>query len=108
MARAEELPNKGITIGIAMHKPAPIPHGRTYLPIHVGAAIHPDVLTEIQQDNTGDNISELNPYYCELTALYWLWKNNDSDYKGSSTTAGCSPPEASSKAAAATVIVWTV
>lgn len=82
MGKAEEVPEKGITIGIAMHKPAPIPHGGAYLPIHVGAALHPDVLTDIQQDDTGDNISELNPYYCELTALYWLWKNNDSDYKG--------------------------
>lgn len=82
VGKAENLPDKGITIGVAMHKPAPIPHGRAYLPIHVGAAGHPDVLTKTQQDNTGDNISELNPYYCELTALYWLWKNNDNDYKG--------------------------
>lgn len=29
-------------------------------------------------DNTGDNISERNPYYSELTGLYWLYKN-DSD-----------------------------
>ena len=26
-------------------------------------------------DNTGDNISELNSYINEWTAIYWLWKN---------------------------------
>ncbi len=28
-------------------------------------------------DAGGDSIAEKNPYYCELTALYWLWKNQE-------------------------------
>lgn len=26
-------------------------------------------------DDTSDNIADENPYYCELTAHYWAWKN---------------------------------
>ena len=33
-------------------------------------------------DDTGDNVSEENPYYCELTALFWNWKNRDEDITG--------------------------
>lgn len=33
-------------------------------------------------DNVSDNISEKNPTYCELTALYWGWKNIKAEYKG--------------------------
>lgn len=33
-------------------------------------------------DNTGDNISLRNSNYCELTGLYWAWKNLKCDYIG--------------------------
>ena len=33
-------------------------------------------------DDTGDNISEKNPFFCELTGLYWMWKHVNDDYIG--------------------------
>jgi len=33
-------------------------------------------------DDTGDNISRLNPYLNEITALYWLWKNTSHNLIG--------------------------
>lgn len=44
------------------------------LPIQVGAALTDTRVADIC-DNTGDNISAKNVNYCELTALYWMWKN---------------------------------
>lgn len=69
-------------IAIAAHKPYRMPQDACYLPVHVGAALHPDVCLDMQQDNEGENISEKNGMYSELTALYWLWKNSDAKYKG--------------------------
>lgn len=51
------------------------------IPIHVGAALG-DEKYAVVTDTIGDNISEKNPQFCELTALYWIWKNTDSDFLG--------------------------
>ena len=51
------------------------------IPIQVGAALTDQVISDVR-DNTGEHISEKNRQYCELTALYWIWKNDSSKYKG--------------------------
>ena len=51
------------------------------IPIQVGAALTDRRICAVR-DNTGDHISHKNGQYCELTALYWLWKNDKSDYVG--------------------------
>jgi hypothetical protein len=70
-----------ITMLVAAHKAYQMPQDPMYLPLHVGKA-GKDLELGFQGDNTGDNISEKNPTFCELTGLYWAWKNLDSDYIG--------------------------
>lgn len=50
--------------------------------IQVGAALTDMDIAECK-DNVGDNISIRNKDYCEVTAIYWIWKNHmDNDYIG--------------------------
>ena len=72
---------KSVEIVIATHKKYDFPKGESYLPLQVGANNNANDLG-FEKDNTGDNISEKNPYFCELTGLYWAWKNLKSDYIG--------------------------
>lgn len=56
------------------HKKYFIPSDDIYYPVYVG--------NQNSTDNTGINISSKNRYYCELTALFWAWKNLQFDYLG--------------------------
>ena len=86
---AAPLPPARIRVAVAAHKPYPMPQDELYLPMQVGKALHPDLSLAdpvsgrpFTPDDSGDNISSQNAYYSELTALYWMWKNDPSAYKG--------------------------
>lgn len=71
-----------IRIYIASMHDYDFPQDKIYVPIHVGKFFSQENFSDIT-DNTGLNISYKNKKYCELTALYWMWKNDkESDYMG--------------------------
>ncbi len=51
-----------------------LPKAGFVTPVQAGAAIATKKLA-MQGDDTGDNISRLNPFYSELTVAYWVMKN---------------------------------
>ena len=67
-------------IYIAMHKPYAVPKDALYVPLQVGAEGKKPFCAA--RDNEGENISEKNPGYCELTGLYWLRYHADADVVG--------------------------
>ena len=69
-----------IKIIVATHKQYRMPSDNCYMPLHVGKQGKVDL--GYLGDDSGDSISEKNGHYCELTGLYWAWKNLKSDYIG--------------------------
>jgi len=70
-----------IKIIVATHKPYQMPDDTAYLPLHVGREGKESI--GFAGDDTGENISAKNYNYCELTGLYWAWKNlKDADVIG--------------------------
>ena len=67
-------------IYIMAHKAFDAPSLPGYAPLQVGAALNGEL--GYLRDDAGENISEKNPYFCELTGLYWVWKNRDDAVKG--------------------------
>lgn len=67
-------------IYVMTHKTFTKPDDELYTSLHVGRAISAD-LTYLG-DDTGQSISAKNPNYCELTGIYWLWKNVRCDIVG--------------------------
>lgn len=73
-----------IKLLVATHKSYEFPDDPIYQPIEVGAGLRDTELGYLCDDN-GQNISDKNGSFSELTALYWAWKNsyfNDADYAG--------------------------
>lgn len=71
-----------ISIYVCHHKPSDLISDSSYIPIHVGAKASPYRL-DMVRDDSGENISQKNSSYCEMTAIYWAWKNDtDSDWIG--------------------------
>ena len=75
------MKDKDVKIFIATHKKFDMPEGidRTvYLPFQVGIG---DDLGYMRENNR-NNIAEKNANFCELTLLYYIWKNIYSDIIG--------------------------
>ena len=80
-----------IKIFTITHKQFTPPPDSMYVPLHVGRANGTDL--GFWGDNTGDNISEKNPFYCELTGMYWIWKNYGSKTNPPNNNTVASPNE---------------
>lgn len=72
--------NNKIEIYIAAHKKFEVPKNDIYIPLHVGAFNKADL--GFLKDSTKKNISEKNSSFCELTGIYWIWKNVKADIIG--------------------------
>ena len=71
-----------IKIYVSCHKNCFVPDRPFLYPIQVGAQDASIRFSNMLHDDIGENISHKNPLYCELTAQYWAWKNDDADYYG--------------------------
>lgn len=65
---------KTAKIIVCCHKQDVMAKQEPYLPVQVGHALSNQDL-DIQADDEGENISAKNRNYCELTGMYWAWKN---------------------------------
>ena len=79
--RQNQTADPAIRVIVATHKPYRMPEDPVYLPLLVGAERNRPEWNGAG-DNEGENISAKNPFYCELTGLYWAWKNADAEYFG--------------------------
>lgn len=71
-----------IRIFVSTHRDAAFFDSAILQPVQVGAQNASVRFPGMFHDDEGDNISELNSMYCELTTQYWAWKNVDAEYYG--------------------------
>jgi hypothetical protein len=60
-------------IFVITHKKYRMPDSKIYYPIQVGCEGKKSL--NYLKDNVGENISSRNFTFCELTGMYWIWKN---------------------------------
>lgn len=73
---------KSLRIFVSCHKEVDLFDSQILQPVQVGASKANWRFPWALQDDDGENISDLNPMYCELTAQYWAWKNVDCERYG--------------------------
>ena len=80
-----------LKILVAYHKKTTLFKNDIFIPIHLGRTLKEKetkdgkilreeynwLIENMIGDDTGDNISDKNIEYCELTGIYWAWKNYD-------------------------------
>ena len=69
------MKENSIKIFVCTHKKFEMDLPQEYEIIHVGAYNNNDM--GYTKDSIGENISSLNSSFCELTGLYWIWKNTN-------------------------------
>lgn len=72
---------KEIAVLVAAQAAGRFPQDEVYLPVQAGAILASPIPSMIP-DNVGVHISEKNRTYCELTVVYWAWKNLEAGYVG--------------------------
>ena len=70
----EKFASKKFAAYVVTHKKISLDLPDGYKIIHAGHAISTETFGELV-DDAGENISRLNLYLNEVTALYWLWKH---------------------------------
>lgn len=81
IALSERTAENALAVFVATHVKFNPPNNPIYVPLHVGRSGKPDL--GYLGDDTGENISDLNFLYGELTGLFWIWQNvHDLDYVG--------------------------
>ena len=69
-----------IQIYVITHKEVNIKLKNQYVLLQVGSVLYPSL--GYLRDDVGENISWKNKNFCELTGLYWIWKNSSADIIG--------------------------
>lgn len=81
-SRLSTYSDQDVRIFVSTHKRVDLFDSKILQPVQVGCAMRDFRYDWALHDDEGENISSLNPMYCELTTQYWAWKNVDAPYIG--------------------------